>query len=406
MDDGRDPDPDGRDPYVGPPPPEERRWRHPSELGGGAPTADTADTAGTVDTVDGPPPLHRGVVVGTAVATLLLVVGITRLLVPGAVDEIAVVTLPAPRLATFAPDTSTPAAPTAPDITAPDVSMAVDVALVTAAPDTAPGLAVAVQEGALYVTTGSTVGDGSSVLLTVDGRDLSGRVLLVDERNDVALVHVMSSDIDPDAIDDFSGVAATAALGDAVRVLLAAAEPGDGSTLEFLGAVLDGSAGQRSGLVVDDADDRIGTDVDGAPVVDLDGLLVGLCRGGDGAGHLVPVDELVSVATSAVGVSPRVDLLGVTGVDTTDGSSGVRVTAVDGIPSHAAAGIAVGDVIVGFAHPASATARRTVHSLADLAIDLTDRSAGDVVTIVVSRDGVVIDVPVTLGEAASGTAAD
>lgn len=405
MDDGRDPDPDGRDPYVGPPPPAERRWRHPSELGGGAPTAGTAATADTIDTIDGPPPLHRGVVVGTAVATLLLVVGITRLLVPGAVDEIAVVTLPAPRLATFAPDTTAHMTPDVSAPVAPDVSMAVDVALVTAAPDTAPGLAVAVQEGALYVTTGSTVGDGSSVLLTVDGRDLSGRVLLVDERNDVALVHVMSSDIDPNAIDDFSGVAATAALGDAVRVLFAAAEPGDGSTLEFLGAVLDGSAGQRSGLVVD-ADDRTGTDVDGAPVVDLDGHLVGLCRGGAEADHLVPVDELVNVAASAVGVSPRVDLLGVTGVDTTDGSSGVRVTAVDGVPSDTAAGIAVGDVIVGFAHPASATARRTVHSLADLAIDLADRSAGDVVTIVVSRDGVVIDVPVTLGEAASGPAAD
>lgn len=337
MDDGRNPDPasGGSHGPVGPPPVDARSWRHPSELG-----SDVSAIASVA-----PPPLHRGVLIGTALATLLVVVGITRLLMPGTSEDIAVVSgsFPVPATSPGAGPMSTVVSTTTPDTVEVDVSTAVPttsagapsdpVALVDANDGPDHAVAVAVQNGALYITSSAAVGDSRSVSLSIGDAQVDAGVVLVDESIDIAVLHVDDTGIDLAVVDDFVD-----------RVVAA------------------------------DEDVTIGTT---GPV---------------------PAVDVAQALDAATGRLSPATWLGLDGIDVPS-YAGVKVTAVADTSPAALAGLQVDDVIVGFVDAPDAAPRsasRPVNSLADLALDLAHRDPGDVVGLVVRRGSESVDVRLML----------
>lgn len=381
-----------------------RAWRHPSELG---------------DLPPPPPALHRGIVAGTAVVTLLAVVGVSRLLVPGSVDDQVVSadrrpivsasvisTTDAPR-ASAAPRTTvtvapvvvssstssptpatTPTTPSAPT-PAPRPAGAVDLAAI---PTSREGVfAVAIQPGVLYVTTDKAVGDSHALQLSVDDGQLIGRVLTVDEEVGIALLHVAATDIDPVALDRISDMSELPDERDPVRIV----QPNDdlGAVTATVGASDD--KGHELRLDGESVGESVG---DGMPVTDVDGRLVGLTSAlGTRLIDLTSLhDAFDAAAESALGRQVVTDSIGIAVIDVEriDDCAGVQVLDVVADSPSEAADLRPGDVIVGFAPPDAPA--RAVHSTADLLLDLRNVDGGDSVTLVVQRTGQALEVRMTL----------
>lgn len=388
---------------TGPPAPAMRSWRHPSELSP-PPSA--------------PPPLHRGIVAGTAVVTLLVVVGVSRVLVPGTLEQatgptsnsaapltvgraerrppISNVEVTAPAITTSVPvaATTTSAAPVTASSTPP--TAATPTSSLPSAPDVVGAartsrddvFAVAVQDGALYVTTRAAVGDAPAITLSVDGRELVGRVLAIDEEVGIAVLHVASAVIDPSAIDRLASMAPDVTSGDTVRIA-----PGNDEAPDEVKGTVGAASDHALELKIDGA--PVG---DGVPVLDVEGHLVGLTA--DGGRRLIVVESLrqalAATADASLGRSTGTRSIGIEGSDVSSSTdcAGVRVLEVAPGSPGALAGLRADDVIVGF--DGATTPARVVHSTADLALDIDDHSSGERVGLVVERDGRSIILELTL----------
>lgn len=306
VDAGRSPDPDpGGDDLAGggPPPVHGRTWRHPSELGAGE------RGVGPSTGATGPAPLHRGIVVGTAVATLVIVAGITRLLVPADADEAIVVVASTPRGGTVSPSTTGPVLG-----------------------DVVP---VAVQSGALYLTSRTSMGDARSVPLAVDGEQVTAGIFLVDEQLDVAVLRVAATEVDAALVEGFVDTDATLELDDD-RVMSASA----------LDDAIDAVLGRRMG--------RTWLGIEGIDVVitgEFAGVrIVGVVDGSPAERAGLVVDDVI---------------VGFVDAPTTPRTSPSSITNV-------------------------------VHSLADLTLDLHDRAPGDEIGVIVTRGADTVEVRVRL----------
>ncbi len=126
-----------------------------------------------------------------------------------------------------------------------------------------------------------------------------------------------------------------------------------------------------------------------------------------GVGFAIPVNYAVQLAQDIIeGKEPTHAQLGVNlttvnaGIAERYGFSvdeGAYVSAVSPDSGAEAAGIKVGDIIVGFDG-------KTVSSASDLMLDVRTKNPGDKVTLQVDRDGEQMDVEVTLGQSSGTTA--
>lgn len=129
-----------------------------------------------------------------------------------------------------------------------------------------------------------------------------------------------------------------------------------------------------------------GSGLEGAPVVDAQGRLVGLCTHHGGTTHLVPVLDAPSVA----GARRDPAWLGI-GVHTVTDDDDTRVVVTGITPASPALDLlAPGDIILALDEDQVSTALQ-------LSRAVSQRLPGDVVTVSVERDGEPISIEVTLG---------
>jgi len=213
-------------------------------------------------------------------------------------------------------------------------------------------------DGDGYVVTNNHVVEGANELAVSlpDGSARPTRLIGVDPDSDLALLKIEASGLHPIAIGDLKSVA----VGD---VVLAVGNPlGVGQTVTQ-GII---SALGRKGIGINPIENFIQTDAainpgnSGGALIDTSGRLIGinsaiLSRGGgsEGIGFAIPID-LAQKVIASLKKNGRVarGWLGVSTTQARGGKPGALVVAVQpGAPADRA-GIAPGDVIVGFAdHP-------------------------------------------------------
>jgi S1-C subfamily serine protease len=431
----------GDDDYpVAPVPPHERVWRHPSELGGGQMVVVEPQVA-----------IGKGLAAGAAVLGLLLVAGLTRIMVPGDSNSDIAVSVTAavqrastPLFGTTAAPASAPDSAATTDDTAPspvsslispigtDITPSESTPVTTtpatdptgtaaettvASPPTTeipttvsttastlappplalvmsqqrPALAVEVQKGMVFVTTSAAVGDARSTPVVLEsGQTVQADVVMVDEDAGIAVLVVASPDTSPGPSSPDPSMPPAVAVepepGDVVTVLRGT--DSDSRSAARLGDAVSDNGGRE--LLHAEVGDQIG---EGAPVIDADGNLVGLCTESGERTWVVPAAALARAVDASLEMTRSTAWLGITGERADTG--GVSVVEVEEGSPAAAAGLIAGDVLV-------AVEGRAVLSLAELAIDLGEHMPGDLVTITVDRDGTSIEMSVVLGERPAG----
>ena len=266
--------------------------------------------------------------------------------------------------------------------TNPPTSDPVTSATIAQDPDT-----VASQSSELVDSTPVAVGVGDSLVITTaravrgrttitlmgsDGQPHDATVLMVDRDRGLA---VLSAD----------AVASTTSYGIGPE-----ANPGDAVTVM-------GSTPTSANVSVN-ADGHLSLDTwgdstpEGTPVVNADGLLVGICSHGSSGNELVSVASVGSML-APVKPAPPAPWLGVHVATNAAGTLGVDWVSPDG-PS-AAVGLVVGDII-------TAIDGVTVASVDDLKAAIATHAPADVITLTVTHtDQTSTDVAVTLGTAPS-----
>lgn len=386
-------------------PPEDRLWRHPSELG---PNPSETLSMGSVFSAE----VQRGesgedrpslwlVAAVSAVSAGLLATGLTVVVVGlvGASDRIDPVIErqmePRPIEAVSSggvPDAAHQARPAVAQLRQ-DGSAAVI------------GSAVIFRSDGHMLTSASVVGDAMSVeVLLDDGRTARGRVVGTDPETDTAVVKIDG------------GPFATAVLGTAndLRVgqqVIAIGRPaelagGPSVTVGVISALNRTVPRAAGGTLFDmvQTDARVPTGWPGGALLDTSGSVVGIASGAgasasspSGFGFAVPIDVARWVAGHLID-SGRVPWvwLGIEGRDA-DGvsgqgpSRGARVTHVmSGSPAYRV-GLSADDVIVG-------VDGQPVSSMAQLVVGVRQREPGDAVTLDVVRLGEPTSIEVVLVE--------
>lgn len=386
------------DDEQGPPAPlpaHERAWRHPSEMGQQA-------------WIHSEPPLAigRGLTAVTGAIGGLLAMAVLWTMVPTQAGRNVVATVRSTinrgnetGLAAERSTTTRPSTTTKPSTTALPVSVATTTrATADVAPPSTIGLtprpvatyqlqqstevatdavAVAVNGGGLVITTASAVSNASPdlavQLVLSDGTVTQARVLLVDDRSGLAVLAPETAD----GIESF-----------AVATKIA---PGD--LLTFFGdeqkTVMIGDDNSIDATWAADASIREGT-----PVVNQRGELVALCSHGDDGGRLVQLGGLDELQQAIAAHTPGAKVwLGITLTTTDKGESAIG--ALDANGPAAAAGLAVGDVLVSLDD-------QPLTDGASVAALLAPYEPGDAVRLLVRRaDGSEIPFTVTLGDPAA-----
>lgn len=375
----RDEEPGGEYP-IAPIPPHERQWRHPSEL--------AASTR-----YDLPPtgPLGRGLAIATGVVTVVLAVGLVRLLAPGgtSVASIGATSVPGllPSVTSSMTGASLTTAPASTSTGAPDGSA-------TTAPGTTP---VAGPPSTLVTASGSsaitwndgTWDDGRWVVTAAEG-------LVAGTTTDVATPDGSTRTADVIAVDEGSGLALLA---------LAPADPDGGGVSDTLPAApvvgILPSAGTSVSAVARDGTTVTATLVEtedglvveptaptelphGSPITDESGSVVGLCGGSvDGRTKVLDLgivaDMVRSTGNGWIGISGelRVDGISVTNV-------------VESSPAHLA-GLQAGDII----RSVDGVPVTEIGNFGDV---IRRHEPGAAVVISVERNGTMVEVAVTVGD--------
>jgi len=370
--DWADDDPQG---FHAPLPPDDRLWRHPSELAAGIQPASAA--------VARPAERHRArTVVVVVAATAALAVGVGLWLVnPGDTEtaESGAASLP----------TTSLLATTLPIPLAASQSPVGVLKLVahTAAGDRA-ATAVAIDTDGTLVTTSAAVHDAKSVdVVMPDGSRTTARVIGLDAGAGAAVLV-----IDKTVVAATTGHAATLELGASV------ATPGPASTSGKVTEMGVRTPAAGGGMLEHQLTVELpggATVAEGEPLMDGDGNVVALCgRDGSGNVHGVPIELARSAARSIRRDGKvRATWLGVSGRNGTaaDGGDGALVQDVkEGSPA-AAAGVRVGDRVV-------TIDGMQVSSMAGLVLAVRDHDPGSLVSLDVVRDGATVVIAVSLGE--------
>jgi putative serine protease PepD len=368
--------------------PEDRVWRHPSELGAAALTASN-------DRSTGRSPWAVGFV---SVVGGVLLAGSLMFAAGGVGDEPGRIALrPIATLAPRIDDTRTiriaaldgPAAP--PALVGIDVNTATDVRM---------GNGLAVQSAGYVVTTAALVADASDIRVTAsDGRAHTATIVGVDDLNDLAVIHVDDLDVAPAVLDRQVSVT----LGQSVFVVGASrgvATSTRTAEVTSLDARLSSGGCDLHGAVQLDATLDVSTA--GAPLLSSDGRILGLVttRAADRPAVAIPTRTIAWVAQQLVAAGQvQHGWLGVEGVtaiapDTTadapdDGGALVN-RVVDSSPAQDA-GLLADDIVV-------AIDGEPVSTMSELVVAVRERAPGTTVTVSLVRGGARHDLPVSLAE--------
>ena len=397
-------------------PPEDRLWRHPSELStltsangdpdrarrrpGGPGSAGAA--AGTIHAVSGRRRTTAIALVGTGAAAAVFA-GIVLLNSVGSGEG------GEPPGAGGAPSTSVVLTTAPSGSTVPLAAQGAERGLVSLRVTTSGGAraggGIAVASGGLVATTADVVVGATGVAATsVSGKALRATVVAVDRTADVALLRVDSDLPVPRFVDD-------ATIGTRRQAMVVAITPSSGSgapavawgtaTIESVGTVV--PVGTTHVMAAIGAMTAGLNPVPGEVLVRPDGGVIGMLQGprtatagkGNGTSGFVPADLLVGVAGDlARWGQVRHGWLGVTARDApavagSTGPSGALVVQVD--PHGASTGLLRrGDVI-------DSVDGAPVRSMAELSQRLYVCTAGETVRVGVRRGGTTVDVEVDLG---------
>ncbi len=427
------PDDDGGG--LGPPlPPEDRLWRHPSELGSGAARPAGAPLV-TAPTAPGAAPRRPaspwliGAVAGLAGAGLTL----ASLTATGAFDDQVirqqVVERVAPSPASTLPVSAPPGQTGLPAVATLAAGVGPAVARVEVTRTSTPDTAVGDGTGAGAAGDGTTTAVGSAVvfrddgyLLTSadlvehslaigvvlgDGQARQGRLVGTDPLTDVAVLQVEAVGLATAVL----GSAVDLAVGQPTLIVGSATTPGAdpavttgivsalGRTLEADG----GGAPPRHGMIQTDA--PLDPAATGGPLVDRRGAVVGITTDppdaatGEGLSFATPIDTARRVADQIIltGAAHH-PWLGIEGSDLDARhagdlqlAGGAQVATVTEDSPAETAGLAPDDVI-------TAVGDVRIASMADLVVELREHDPGDVVLIAYRRGDVAGFCVATLAE--------
>jgi S1-C subfamily serine protease len=356
-------------------PPEDRVWRHPSELGGGAGAAFVASSRRAH--------VSRGklavAVVASATGALLVAALVSLALRTGGSGRAAVIESSA---TSFGLSTTLPAVT---GLGRPSDGVAYLVAATDNGERYSTG--VVLDDRGTIVTTAAAV-DGAHRLtaLLADGSQPEAVLLGVDEDAGAAVLRVPSRPL--------SAATGWAVMLSPGAVVHTGGGGGATATVATLGAnALDEDGHKLAHLVKLTVDGGGQWAAEGTPLLDDHERVVGLCTyDRDGHVYAVPI-EISRAAARSIDVHGRVVVpwLGLSGHDESGTDGGAVIQAVaDGSPAEAA-GLAAGDLVV-------AIDGEPVTSMATLALGLRAYDAGAVVDLTYIRDNAVHHAFPTLAE--------
>jgi len=382
-----DEEPDDAFGFQPPLPPEDRLWRHPSELGPGG-------SARSVTIVNRPKVANRVWVVGVASALLASAVTVGTLAGVGAFDHdggaapVEVVPIEVPRQ-TGARELAW-AEPVLPAIVRVDTRTA-------AGPRTGTGV-VYRSDGHLLTTADAVEGADEIVVTFSDGQTHSADVVGIESDDDLAVLHVDRTDLPTATI----GSATSLELGERAIVISSVADRPSAPTVGVgLVSGLRQRVEEADGDVLHDmvqTNVRLAPDATGSPLVDSSGTVVGIVtrRGsetnGDGSSESDSSAELDVRYATTIEWAKRVadDLvsggrvrhvwLGVRGADLTEdevtdlGRGGAKIVSVATGSPAALADLQPADVVL-------AVDTKHVTSSSDLVVALRAHAPGDAISI-------------------------
>jgi S1-C subfamily serine protease len=263
---------------------------------------------------------------------------------------------------------------------------------------TGVGSGVIYDPGGLIVTAAHVVQDEETVLIRLtDGRQFEGSVLGAARDVDVAVIQIDAADLIP---AEFSSEKPRVG-----QLAIAVGSPWNlvsTVTSGIISAVDRPNCDRLTGLCtsVIQTDAAINPGNSGGALVDREGKVVGInvsifteSGANAGVGFAVPSDTVTAYADSIVSGEPLITgFLGVRGDFVTEGGkAGALIDEV--FPGTAAdeAGIEVGDIIVSIDGV-------PIQGIDDLAAQVRGHRAGDVVEVILLRDGEEMVIQVTLGK--------
>jgi S1-C subfamily serine protease len=358
-------------------PPEQRWWRHPSELGA-APDAGVA--------VTGRPPSRAPLllagtigVIGVLLAGLLVRATVSEPDGPVAVDATSRALPRATASLTSSAALTAPAPTTAPSV--PPTTTAAATPVLVALDVRAPA---AVVSETYVLAAARDLGEATEATLVLpSGEEHAAHVVVTDEVSGMALLQVQAP-----LTTLASRSASELAPGDVVR----SADGNSGQLIEVVAWQPSDQHTSRALLRV-----RMARDVPaGTPLYDGKGRAIGFCVGGgdDGSVMVLPIEVARRLADeAAAGETRAVPWLGIKGRNEPDAGGARIVKVFDGGPA-AGAGLRADDVVVALDGVA-------VRSMGSLVLLLGAQAAGERITLTVERedvdDGAMLDVPVELG---------
>jgi S1-C subfamily serine protease len=376
-------------------PPDDRLWRHPSEVAAGGAPSSVRGTAAADAT--GRPSVVTAVAL-TSCLSVLLTIGVVAVVRPFRervpVEEPA--SVPAASTAATLASASSPG-PSVAALTARVRPAIAQVVARTADGERTWGSGVLIRSDGVLLTANHVVAGAEVVQVVLDdGRDLVARLVGGDPDTDIAVLDLEGSDYPTVTMAEDR---AALQIGDQAITIGASSEAAVVGPLVRVSMVsaMNQEAGAEGRRFVDviRTDTAVEPGCSGGAVVDSLGRVIGIAvsnmqaSDGGAVGFATPIDVARAVADQllATGKVTRAWL----GIDGEDHEDGAVVRAVKpGSPSEGA-GLRVDDVVV-------AVDGVPVPSMAAVVVRLRSHRPGDVLTLQVQRAGARLDVPVTLGE--------
>lgn len=373
-------------------PPDDRLWRHPSELAftgpvrrGGPAAALVGDpirrlrpVPGRIDTR-----LWPIVVLSATIGGLLA----TGILYASGVMRTSKVTVALERDVDSSPTVMARASTFL--VAAEHVRPSCVVLVATGSRGTKVAYGVVFRSDGMALTTARALAGATQITATVGGsRRVTARVVATDAASDLGVVKLTGSSFVPAPL----GSALDVRVGDPVIAVHPPSKarndvPGDEGSIGALGQDLETGGARLEDLMR--VDTTVAPSVTGGPVLDSHGVVVGIATAaGASVSYATPIDLARQFANQLIAAGHVVRVwLGVQGIDLSASSArvmavagGAVITRVDGGSPAATAGLNPGDIVVGIDN-------RAVTSMANLVMAVHAESPGSRVELDVERDG-------------------
>lgn len=372
--------------------PDDRLWRHPSEMRSVPPVGARA----IPDTVDFAPPVPRRRLAWSAIVASSLVgasAALLAVLATGMGERVVerIVERPAetpPASSILTVSTTTPIAGAAEAVAA--VMPGVAQIAVTSAGGTTDASAVVIRADGYLVTDAAVVAEAETITVSLaDGTVEAGEVVAVDRVSELAVIRVPRTDLTPVRLGD----PAELQVGQQAMALGSHQDGGPSISSGVISALDQRSTSEAGtalyGMIRFDA--PVPPEVAGGPLVTDTGTVVGITvRAADTMfGWATPIDEATEVAEELIATGHASHAwLGVEGRRGPDGP--VVTLVVEGSPA-ALAGLRVDDVLL-------SVEGEPLASMSVLAAIIRDREPGETLSMAYERDGMRWTCVATLGQ--------